>query len=839
MSIGNGCHAAAAVSGPLAAALAYQASGLSVIPIRRDGSKAPACRAWEPYQQEPADEAQVRTWFAVENPPGVAIIGGEVSGALECLDFDAEAGTIFPAWCELVEAEAHGLIARLSVVQTPKGGYHVRFRCPDMAIPGNMKLARDGTGKTVLIETRGEGGYALAPGCPAECHATGRHYSHHSGPPLEQVQTIGLVERDLLIRCARSFNRAPSPEPFRLKAGLGPGLSPGDDFEQRGHDWPAIVEPHGWVVVRCCGEVTYWRRPGKDGAGWSATTGACTSKAGRSLFYVFSSNAAPFEADRGYSKFATYTLLNHGGNFSAAARALAEQGYGEQRGQPSSSGTATDHANSEEAESDVNEAADDPHRLARLFLVDHTSEEGRTLHYWREEWYQWTGSTYRIVPDKEVKARLCGRVKQEFDRLNTAAIRAWEEAQGTDENGKPVPKPTARKVTARLTADVQHALASFAILPSTLTTPAWLGAPERPAPFAAAGVLACRNALVYLPGIEAEQDYRVAPTPRFFSSNALDYDFDPKAPQPAAWLAFLKQLWADDPKAIESLQEWFGYCLLPDTTQQKILMIVGPKRSGKGTIARVLRALVGIDNTAGPTLAGLGTNFGLWPLLDKTVAIISDARLSGRSDVAVIVERLLSISGEDAQTVDRKNMRPVTAKLPTRFVILTNELPKLNDPSGALVGRMMLLRQTVSWYGKEDPHLTETLLGELPSILLWAIEGWQRLRRRGRFEQPESGAKLVRELDDLSSPIGAFLREHCVIGPGLEAPIRVLFERWRFWCESVGRRDSGTEQTFGRDLRAAVPRLDDRQPRQGDGTRHRVYVGIALRAEEPADWPPG
>ena len=127
---------------------------------------------------------------------------------------------------------------------------------------------------------------------------------------------------------------------------------------------------------------------------------------------------------------------------------------------------------------DVAEAVDDPHRLSRLFLADHSTKDGRALHYWREEWYDWTGSAYRIMPEKEVKARLCQRIKQEFDRLNKAAIREWEEAGKVDEKGNEVPKPLARKVTTRLTTDVQHALASLAILPSTLTTPIWLGEPS-------------------------------------------------------------------------------------------------------------------------------------------------------------------------------------------------------------------------------------------------------------------------------------------------------------------------------------------------------------------------
>ena len=199
------------VDGPLAAALSYFSAGLSVVPIRRDGSKAPALRSWKTYQERLPTEAEVRRWFAGPDPPGVAVIGGDVSGGLECLDFDAEAETTFPEWCALAEVESPGLVAWLSVARTPKGGYHVRYRCPDIPIPGNTKLVMDAA-KTVLIETRGEGGYALAPGCPAECHETGRLYEHHSGPPLERVQAIGFEERDILIRCARSFDRTPPAE---------------------------------------------------------------------------------------------------------------------------------------------------------------------------------------------------------------------------------------------------------------------------------------------------------------------------------------------------------------------------------------------------------------------------------------------------------------------------------------------------------------------------------------------------------------------------------------------------------------------------------------------------
>lgn len=106
----------------------------------------------------------------------------------------------------------------------------------------------------------------------------------------------------------------------------GTGTRPGDDFNRHA-DWPSLLQSHGWVPVRQRGEVTFWRRPGKD-AGISATT----NYAGSGLLYVFSSNAAPFESDTACTPFAAYALLEHGGDFVAAARALSAQGHGVTQG---------------------------------------------------------------------------------------------------------------------------------------------------------------------------------------------------------------------------------------------------------------------------------------------------------------------------------------------------------------------------------------------------------------------------------------------------------------------------------------------------------------------------
>ena len=336
-----------------------------------------------------------------------------------------------------------------------------------------------------------------------------------------------------------------------------------------------------------------------------------------------------------------------------------------------------------------------------------------------------------------------------------------------------------------------------------------------------------RNALVHLPSSLEGAPWAIPPTPRFFNAFALDYDFVAAASEPAEWLDFLGQIWGDDKESIACLQEWFGYLLTPDTRQQKILMMVGPKRSGRGTIARVLKALVGENNVVNPTLGTLARPFGLSSLINKPVAIFPDARLSSRPDNAAIVECLLSISGEDGQTIDRKHLDAWTGRLPTRFVLISNELPRLRDASGALASRLILLGFTRSFYGREDTGLFDRLRCELPGILLWAIAGWKRLRHRGRFIQPRSGRELLAAMEDLASPISAFLRDRCVVDPLAIVPAATLYEAWRSWCQEHGRDAVGDEPSFGKDLHAAIPGLSKSRPRQ-NAVRVTHYLGVGL-----------
>jgi P4 family phage/plasmid primase-like protien len=485
----------------------------------------------------------------------------------------------------------------------------------------------------------------------------------------------------------------------------------------------------------------------------------------------------------------------------------------------------------------VNEAADDPHRLARLHLSKFQHSGLPMLRFYRGEWFAWSNGAYRPIAESELQAGLAGTIKSEFDRLNLMAVELWEKNGGKDASGKPVDKPVVRKVTRPLASNATLAMQSMAVLRGKPDAPFWI---EGDGPFHPADVMPIRNALVNLPGVVTgdmvdPSAFMMAPTPCFFSTYSLDFDFDLDVGPPVELLKFLTSVWPEDRESIDALQEWFGYCLTPDTRQQKIGMFVGPMRSGRGTIARLMSALVGRENVAGPRLSALGTNFGLEPLVGKPLAIIGDARLSRRTDTGAIVEAVLSISGEDTITIDRKHRAPWTGKLPTRLILLSNELPRLPDQSGALASRFLVWRFTKSFLGKEDLGLDTRLAAELPAILLWAIEGWKRLRQRRHFRQPESGSELVDEVRDISSPIGAFVRDRVEVKVGSKTDVVDLYSEWCQWCEAK-KCKPGDELIFGRNLRTVLPGLETKtrrgEKKRGEKPFVRYFQGLEIKRDE-------
>ena len=157
----------------------------------------------------------------------------------------------------------------------------------------------------------------------------------------------------------------------------------------------------------------------------------------------------------------------------------------------------SDNGDGRHEDPEVNEAADDPHRLARIYLDKHCKHKGRrTLVFYRGEFHRWENSAYRPVSDQELNVGANRTAKAEFDRLNRIAHHIVEIAGRERREGELLPGSRSRKVSTRLIGDMRQAYVTMTFLPERLEPPAWLI--DNP-PFPAADVVPFRNGLVHLP----------------------------------------------------------------------------------------------------------------------------------------------------------------------------------------------------------------------------------------------------------------------------------------------------------------------------------------------------
>jgi putative DNA primase/helicase len=444
-----------------------------------------------------------------------------------------------------------------------------------------------------------------------------------------------------------------------------------------------------------------------------------------------------------------------------------------------------------------------PYETAMVFLAQKYcgSAEELTLHWWRGSWMKWAGSHWEELPRSALRAEL-----YHFTALATFV----------DAEGKPRPwAPTERKIS-----DLAGALASLCELPDKIDAPCWLDGRTT------GTIVAVANGL-----LDTASGQLYPHTPQFFNLNAVPFAYDAAAPEPRHWFAFLDAVWppgaAGGSAPQDLLQEWFGYVLSGRTDFQKMMLMNGPTRGGRGTIAGVLTALLGKENVAGLMLDDLGEKFGMEHLIGKSLAIAGDERFGGKN-MSTVVAALLMITGEDRVPVKRKYRGCQDGRMPVRIMLCSNELQKLIDASATLIGRFLVLRMTISWLGREDLGLLDRLLGELPGILNWSLEGLHWLVVNGKFTVDPDAAEIVAQLTALASPMRTYAEDNCVVGKDFETATTVLYYDHCTWRKANGHATIASN-TFGASLRAAFPHITVKKSRRPDGSHIRVYAGIQLK----------
>lgn len=299
------------------------------------------------------------------------------------------------------------------------------------------------------------------------------------------------------------------------------------------------------------------------------------------------------------------------------------------------------------------------------------------------------------------------------------------------------------------------------------------------------------------------------------------------------WKNFLEQVFEGDEERINLLQEWMGYSLVHDNRFQKIMVMVGVSRSGKGTIARIMREVVGSANFVGLSLSSLVDSFGCSMLVGKKLAVIADAHRPPKGTQERAKEILLNVSGGDTIAVNRKYMDMISVQLETRLTLVANEVPQFSDGADALVNRFLVLPFRRTFAGEEDFELDSKLIQEVPGILVWAIEGLQRLLTNKKFSCVKAASEEIEEIRATNNPIGDFASNYVRVNPGKKAPVVEVYQSYVEYCREHGRQACSAHRFSMVFMRCLARYSVSRERIRVGDVRQYYYMNLELKAPHP------
>lgn len=806
----------------LAFALELREHGFAPLPIRADGTKAPAVN-WKGFiaTGEMPTEDEIEKWFSTIDTDGLGLITGRSSDHLEMIEFESRATHLQESLGALMSDNGFGpLWARIIngwAEMTPSGGIHYHYRISDGPAAPSAKLARNSE-REVMIETRGQGGFTVIAPSAGRSHASGKGWIPLIGSFLT-CPSITCAERDALFAISTMLDEAPPiamlPPSEKRERKEGDSLRPGDDFNARA-TWSEILGKHGWIELRSFGNgYKSWQRSGGWPGGLSATTGL---NDGDNL-YVFSTSTV-FETQVPISKFAAYTILEHGGDFAAAASALASQGYGARKEELRASyndfsdlvgesfgALAIQPAPIEQASPAPHLTLVEPQTYSEtddgnaLRLVDRYD---KAIHYCpqRGSWLVWDSHKWAWDEDGKVYelARHIARTLPERDkesakhRKNSLSRRSIEAMVKLAEHDK---------------RTVVH-LSKLDAKPYELNTPA--------------GVLDLRTASL------RPSD----PLSLHTRSTNVAPDFDAV---PTQWLNFLADTFAGDVALTTYIQRLLGVSLIGTVLEQLLPFGFGSGANGKTTLVGVVQRIVGIGDggysISAPADMLVASNHQGHP---TEIARLAGARLVIASELEdgqhFAEAKIKQLTGRD--TISGRFMRQDWFSFtPTHTLwLLANFQPAVRAGGPAFWRRLRLLPflHTVPAESRIADLEDRLVEREGPAILAWLAQGAADYLALGLAE-PESVSVATDAYQTDQDTVGRFVKECCVVSKpgsqGFSVRITTLRQAYETWCRVEGETPVSAK-ALTMSLRSRFEIISERTMSE------RFYSGVRLETlEEP------
>lgn len=324
----------------------------------------------------------------------------------------------------------------------------------------------------------------------------------------------------------------------------------------------------------------------------------------------------------------------------------------------------------------------------------------------------------------------------------------------------------------------------------------------------------------------------------WLSCTKLPFVYDPDARCPA-FETFLQSIWGKIPIQIDHLQLWLGYMLSSRTDQQAFALLLGESRGGKGTLLKIMTALMGDGNYMSTDINSFGIRFGLADAIGKKLIVLPDAHKGSSEASDYAAERIKLITGEDPIVVEQKNENPQTIRLRSKIVIAANDMPKLVEIRSSLKNRMYPFRFTESFAGKEDLTLESRLMAELPGIFNWGIQGLEKLRQIGRLPLSDYAKSILTEIEENLNPTDTFISKFIDFVPNEDGGascclyLDFAYQTYRKWTDLEGRKPIGRSRFSAavNSFFSTKPEVRREQTTNGKGRGARMVYFTNLRMD--------
>lgn len=760
----------------------YIEKGINILPIWSN-SKKPFLSKWDYLQNKLATKEQIDMWWkSLEN--NLAVICGKVSNNLEMFDFDIKGEKdYYDKFINLCkeDEELFSLLPLLPTFESPSGGKHIYFRCIESPVPKSTKLAYSIDNKSdlqIAIETRGEGGYALC--YPSEGYKK-------LGKNITTVPTISLKTKTKLYDIAKSLDKMKSisknikedkkSKEFTSSKKKGI-LRPGDDFNEDG-DIEEILLKHNWIHLHGI----EWQRPGKEGAGGLSAT---LNFNGCNLFYVFSSNALPFEINTAYSKFAVFAYLEYDGDFSKAASQLAKEGFGT---------PINDLETATKEDKDINEYCvnrpltqlGNSERLAKRygnnirycpiwkswFIYD----EKRWKRDDRNEIHNYVKNTVRYI-QREADILLTSLSKEEVILKNDSKEEKSRKNKIIEDN-KNINKRIytlklfGRQSESKVNCDamLKHAqsISKLIMLPDEFDS--------NPAKFN------CSNKTIDLDRFVVYDHRRIDNLSQL--SNII-YDKNAQCPK---WIEAIEFYLPESPELQKYVQKVFGYILSGYTNQQCLFFLHGPGGNGKSTIIHILEKIMGeygIKTNAETFISNNQSNDLAIANLDKKRLVVSSELAGNKKFNESLIK---DITGEDSLSGRFLYSNSFTFTPVAKLLLYGNQRPYIANYDKGIWRRINLLPfLTEITDNNRNLNIIKDLESELSGILNWMLQGYKMLKNEGLLP-PEEVLLATEEYKDENNVIGNFIKEMIIKSNNDNIKSCDLYKQFLLWSELNGEKN--------------------------------------------------